>query len=78
VLWALGTRIHPNLRHEAWPVTILPWYLCYTEEERHHAKGSIVIHDGLLPPVEDERVRPATFDNLYSSELRAKVLAASV
>jgi len=32
LLWALGTRIHPNLRQEHWPVPILPWYQCYTEE----------------------------------------------
>src|SRR6201987_1147 len=35
VLWALGTRIHPNGRQEQWPVAILPWYQCYTEEEKH-------------------------------------------
>jgi UbiD family decarboxylase len=76
VLWALGTRVHPNNRQEQWPGTILPWYLCYTEEERHHGQGAVVLHDGLLPVVEDERVRPATFDNLYPAELRARVLAA--
>jgi 4-hydroxy-3-polyprenylbenzoate decarboxylase len=76
VLWALGTRIHPNLRQEQWPVPILPWYLCYTPEERHSARGSIVVHDGLLPPPEDERVRPATFDNLYPPEIRARVVEA--
>lgn len=76
VLWALGTRVHPNRRQESWEVTILPWYLCYTEQERHSAKGSIVVHDGLLPPVEDPRVRPATFENLYPAELRARVVAA--
>jgi hypothetical protein len=32
-----------------WPVPILPWYLCYTEQERHNAQGAIVLHDGLLP-----------------------------
>jgi UbiD family decarboxylase len=76
VLWALGTRVHPNRRQESWEVTILPWYLCYTEQERHSAKGSIVVHDGLLPPVEDPRVRPATFENLYPADLRARVVAA--
>ena len=39
VLWALGTRIHPNLRQEHWPVPILPWYQCYTEDERHAARA---------------------------------------
>ena len=39
VLWALGTRIHPNLRQEHWQVPILPWYQCYTEEERHGGRG---------------------------------------
>jgi hypothetical protein len=76
VLWALGTRIHPNLRHEEWPGTILPWYLCYTEKERHSAQGAVVVHDGLLPRIDDARVRPATFDNLYSADLRARVVAA--
>jgi UbiD family decarboxylase len=76
VLWALGTRIHPNLRQESWEVPILPWYLCYSEQERHHGRGSIVVHDGLLPPVGDPRVRPATFENLYPAELRAKLLTA--
>jgi 4-hydroxy-3-polyprenylbenzoate decarboxylase len=76
VLWALGTRIHPNLRQEQWQVTILPWYPCYTEQERHSARGSIVVHDGLLPPMASERARPATFDSLYPPEIRARVIAA--
>jgi UbiD family decarboxylase len=76
VLWALGTRVHPTLRQESWEVTILPWYLCYTDQERHAARGSIVVHDGLLPAMEDARVRPATFDNLYPSEMRARIVAA--
>ena len=38
----------PNLRQEHWPVPILPWYLCYTEQERHAGRGPIVVHDGLL------------------------------
>jgi UbiD family decarboxylase len=75
-LWALGTRIHPNLRQEQWPVTILPWYPCYTEQERHNARGSIVVHDGLLPPPATEPARAATFDNLYPPEIRARVIAA--
>ena len=76
VLWALGTRIHPNLRQEHWPVRILPWYQCYTEEERHAGRGPIVIHDGLLTTLEDGEARPATFDSLYPPELRQRVLAA--
>jgi UbiD family decarboxylase len=76
VLWALGTRVHPNLRQEHWPVQILPWYLCYTEQERHSARGSIVVHDGLLPPVGNGRVRPATFESLYPLDIRARVIAA--
>jgi UbiD family decarboxylase len=76
VLWVLGTRIHPNLRQEHWPVTILPWYPCYTAEERHSARGSIVVHDGLLPAGAREHARPATFDSLYPTELRARVLEA--
>ena len=76
VLWALGTRIHPNLRQEHWPVPILPWYQCYTEQERHTGQGPIVVHDGLLPPVGDGRARPATFDNLYPQGIRDRVLAA--
>jgi 4-hydroxy-3-polyprenylbenzoate decarboxylase len=76
VLWALGTRIHPNLRQEHWPVPILPWYLCYTEQERHSAQASIVVHDGLLPAPADPRVRPATFDSLYPADIRKRVLAA--
>jgi UbiD family decarboxylase len=75
VLWALGTRIHPNLRQEHWPVPILPWYQCYTEEERHTGRGPIVVHDGLLPPVGDGRAHPATFDTLYPPEIRERVLA---
>jgi hypothetical protein len=76
VLWALGTRIHPNLRQEHWPVPILPWYQCYTADERHSGRGPIVVHDGLLPPVGDGRARPATFDTLYPPEIRERVLAA--
>jgi UbiD family decarboxylase len=76
VLWALGTRVHPNLRQEHWPVPILPWYQCYTEDERHNGRGPIVVHDGLLPPVGDGRARPATFDTLYPPEIRERVLAA--
>ena len=76
VLWALGTRVHPSLRQQHWPVTILPWYLCYTEEERHSARGAIVVHDGLLPPIESASVRPATFETLYPAEIRARVIAA--
>ena len=76
VLWALGTRIHPNLRQEHWPVPILPWYQCYTADERHNGRGSIVVHDGLLPPVGGGRGRPATFDTLYPPEIRERVRAA--
>jgi UbiD family decarboxylase len=76
VLWALGTRIHPHLRQEQWQVPILPWYQCYSEEERHSGRGPIVVHDGLLSPVGDERPRPATFDSLYPPEIRERVLAA--
>ena len=76
VLWALGTRIHPNLRQEHWPVQILPWYQCYTEEERHIGRGPIVVHDGLLPPAGDGRAHPATFDTLYPPNIRERVLAA--
>jgi 4-hydroxy-3-polyprenylbenzoate decarboxylase len=76
VLWALGTRIHPQLRQEHWPVPILPWYQCYTEEERHAGRGPIVVHDGLLAALEDGEARPATFDSLYPAELRERVLAA--
>jgi UbiD family decarboxylase len=76
VLWALGTRTHPYLRQEQWSVTILPWYPCYTEQERHSARGSIVLHDCLLPAPAVERARPATFDSLYPPEIRARVIAA--
>jgi UbiD family decarboxylase len=76
LLWALGTRIHPQLRQEHWPVPILPWYQCYTEEERHAGRGPIVVHDGLLTALEDGEARPATFDSLYPAELRERVLAA--
>src|SRR6201993_3702135 len=76
VLWALGTRIHPNLRQQHWPVPILPWYQCYTEEEKHAGRGPIVVHDGLLEAIEDGEARPATFDSLYPAELRQRVLAA--
>jgi 4-hydroxy-3-polyprenylbenzoate decarboxylase len=76
VLWALGTRIHPNQRQEHWPVPILPWYQCYTEEERHSGNGPIVLHDGLLASIEDGQARAATFDNLYPQEIRERVLAA--
>jgi 4-hydroxy-3-polyprenylbenzoate decarboxylase len=76
VLWALGTRIHPNLRQEHWPVPILPWYQCYSEQERHGGRGPIVVHDGLLGSIEDGRALPATFDNLYPPDIRERVLAA--
>jgi 4-hydroxy-3-polyprenylbenzoate decarboxylase len=33
VLWALGSRIHLRRRQKQWPVPILPWYLCYTEQD---------------------------------------------
>jgi UbiD family decarboxylase len=78
VLWALGTRVHPILRQEQWQVEILPWYLCYTEEERHSARGSIVVHDGLLHPSEMEGARPATFASLYPDEIRARVIASEL
>lgn len=73
MLWALGTRIHPNLRQEHWPVPILPWYQCYTEEERHAGQGPIVLHDGLLTSIEDGSARPATFEALYPPEIRERV-----
>jgi UbiD family decarboxylase len=76
VLWALGTRIHPTLRQEHWPVPILPWYQCYTEQERHSGNGPIVVHDGLMASIEDGEARAATFDNLYPQEIRERVLAA--
>ena len=78
VLWALGTRIHPNLRQQHWPVPILPWYQCYTAEERHGGRGPIVVHDGLLAALEDGEARPATFDSLYPAEIRERVLAAEL
>lgn len=73
VLWALGTRTHPHLRQEQWEAPILPWYQCYTEEERHSGRGPIVVHDGLLPAA---GVRPATFDSLYPAEIRERVITA--
>jgi len=76
VLWALGTRIHPTQRQQHWPVPILPWYQCYTEQERHSGNGPIVLHDGLLASIEDGQARAATFDNLYPQEIRERVLAA--
>jgi 4-hydroxy-3-polyprenylbenzoate decarboxylase len=75
VLWGLGTRVHPSRRQESWEVQILPWYRCYTDQERRSGRGSIVVHDGLLPAPEDPLVRPATFDSLYSSELQARIIA---
>jgi hypothetical protein len=54
----------------------LPWYQCYTEEERHAGRGPIVVHDGLLTALEDGEARPATFDSLYPAELRERVIAA--
>jgi 4-hydroxy-3-polyprenylbenzoate decarboxylase len=50
--------------------------VCYTEEERHSARGAIVVHDGLLPASHRDSVRPATFDSLYPEEIRARVIAA--
>jgi 4-hydroxy-3-polyprenylbenzoate decarboxylase len=76
LLWALGTRIHPARRQESWPGPIMPWYPCYTEEELHAGHGSIVVHDGLLPPVGAGRARPATFEGVYPPDIRARVLAA--
>jgi 4-hydroxy-3-polyprenylbenzoate decarboxylase len=76
VMWALGTRIHPNLRQEEWNCPILPWYMCYTEAERHSGKGAIVVHDGLLPAPEKEPMRQATFESLYPPELRARIVNA--
>jgi hypothetical protein len=75
VLWALGTRIHPNLRQHHWPVPILPRYQCYADEERHSGRGPIVLNDGLLASLENGQARPATFDNLYPPEIRERVLA---
>jgi UbiD family decarboxylase len=76
VLWALGTRAHPTLRQEHWEVPILPWYQCYTEDERHGGRGPIVVHDGLLASIEEGQARAATFDSLYPPEIRERVLAA--
>jgi hypothetical protein len=76
VLWALGTRIHPNLRQEHWAVPILPRYQCYTEDERHSGRGPIVVHDGLLPSTADGRALPATLHSLYPAEIRERVPAA--
>jgi hypothetical protein len=58
VLWALGTRIHPNLRQQHWPVPILPWYQCCADEERHSGRGPIVLNDGLLASLENGQARP--------------------
>ncbi|MEZ0050356.1 UbiD family decarboxylase [Mycobacterium sp. MAA66] len=75
VLWALGTRIHPDQRQEHWEVPILPWYQCYTEDERHSGRGPIVVHDGLLLALEDGHGRQAKFDTLYPKELRERIRA---
>jgi hypothetical protein len=69
-------RIHPTLRQEHWPVPIMPWYQCYTEQERHNGTGPIVVHDGLMASIEDGQARAATFDNLYPADIRERVLAA--
>src|SRR6476646_1494523 len=66
VLWALGTRTHPNQRQEDWEVPILPWYQCYTEQERRSGRGPIVYG----------QARVATFDDLYPAEIRERVIAA--
>jgi hypothetical protein len=76
VMWALGTRIHPNHRWEEWNCPILPWYMCYTEAERHSGKGAIVVHDGLLPAPDKEHMRQATFESLYPADLRARIVKA--
>jgi 4-hydroxy-3-polyprenylbenzoate decarboxylase len=76
LLWAVGTRIHPQHRQEFWEGPVMAWYPCYLEEELHAGHGATVVHDGLLPAPGEGRVPPATFAAVYPPEVRERVLAA--
>lgn len=71
LLWAIGTRAHPSRRLEEWPGSVMPWNPCYTEEERHSGKGSIVVHDALL----ERRVPSGTFAESFPKEVRERAHA---
>lgn len=76
--WALATRVHPVDRKvcfEGGP--ILPLLACYTEEERHAAQGTKVVHEALLP-APGERQVTSNFEHAYPADVRAKVDRKSV
>jgi len=75
LLWALATRTHPTKRQEALPGFILSLLACFTDEERHAAYGSIVVHDALQPAPGHGRLAHLSFDQAYPADIRQRVLA---
>jgi UbiD family decarboxylase len=75
LLWALATRTHPTKRQEVLPGNIHPLLACYTDEERHTMRGSIVVHDTLQPAPGDGRLPHSSFAQAYPAEIRQRVLA---
>lgn len=73
--WALATRVHPTDRQEGWPGSVHPLLNCYTQEERHAMRGTIVVHDALQPAPGEGRLRHSSFAQAYPEQVRAKVLA---
>ncbi|GLF97037.1 bagremycin/ferroverdin biosynthesis UbiD family decarboxylase BagN/FevL [Streptomyces yaizuensis] len=74
LMWALATRIHPLDRSEAWYGFVHPMQNCYTPEERATRSGPIVLHDGLLPAPDGDRIGHSSFAQAYPEHIRRRVL----
>lgn len=76
LLWALATRVHPTARRFTDYDTIVPLIAAFTDAERHRGRAERVIHDVLLPAIEDGHWRRSSFAHIYPSDVRRRVLAA--
>lgn len=74
--WALATRVHPTGRQFTDVDTIVPLIASFTDEERHQGRAARVIHDALLPAIEQGDWRRSSFAHIYPEDVQRRVLAA--
>ena len=76
LVWALATRVHPTGRRFTDYDTIVPLIAAFTDEERHRGRAERVIHDVLLPVIENGHWRRSSFAHIYPADVRQRVLEA--
>lgn len=73
--WALATRVHPTARSFTDYGLIVPLIACYTAAERHRGRAERVVHDALMPEIEEGHWRRSSFAHIYPDDVRQRVLA---